>query len=212
MVMDRSPARLPLFPPIVDANVLRAQLPLHGLRSGALELDFHLVGIVGFSGSWRRNSRRDARSVTRRVLENLFRGLGEARARTWCVSGATDYGVPAVAYEVAGRLGMPRIGLAAREALDHKLAPLDMLSLVGNRFGDESRAFVELCDQFWMIGGGSQSEQEMRLAARQGKPIIVVRGLGGRAESLTAADLPGAEFVDADEVSGLPYRDAGSQS
>ncbi|MEN0061277.1 MAG: hypothetical protein AAGA48_03950 [Myxococcota bacterium] len=181
----------------------RNRLSLNDLRAAARLVNAALVGIVGFSGSWAHNARKDAKQVARNALTGLFRrqsNAGQPPADLWCVSGATNFGVPALAYEVSTELHIPRIGLTAREALRYKLAELDVLTLVGRRFGDESRAFVDLCDVFWMIGGGSQSEAEMRLAAKRGKPIVVVQGLGGRADHMTLTELPTAQFLDCDTL------------
>jgi hypothetical protein len=78
----------------------------------------------------------------------------------------------------------------------HRLARLDHLVPVGAKFGDESRAFVDLCDALWMFGGGPQSEQEVRLTSSMGKPVVVARGIGGRADRLTLDDVPTATFVE----------------
>ena len=65
----------------------------------------------------------------------------------------------------------------------------------GRRFGDESEAFVAVCDALWVLGGGPQSEAEARLAGRAGLPVTLVRGLGGAAERLTEGDVPSARVV-----------------
>lgn len=171
---------------------------LSALKEKVREAEAFLVGIVGFSGSWSQNRRPDAERTTHRVIRHLFGRLEHARA--WCVSGATNFGVPAVAYQVAEELDLRKVGLTARQALRYPLAELDHLVLVGERFGDESDAFVELCDVFWIIGGGAQSEQEMRLASEREKPILVVQGLGGAADRLTPVDLPNARFVPCDTL------------
>ena len=164
------------------------------IRQAASQARAHLVGVVGFSGSWSHNALPEAESAAQREIERLFDALDVPRP--WCVSGATDSGVPSVAYRVARERGLPCIGVTAAAARRYRLAPLDRIAWVGRDFGDESQAFVDLCDVFWMIGGGGQSEREMRLAADCGKPITVVRGLGGAADRVTTRDLPGARFVD----------------
>lgn len=170
------------------------------LRSWARRTGAFLAGVVGFSGSWKRNPRPDAEAITARVLERLFRDASAGDAPVWCVSGATDFGVPAIAYRVAGDLGLCRVGITAEQAFRYPLAELDRLTVIGERFGDESEAFVRACNVVWMIGGGPQSEREVRLAHRLGKPVVVVQGLGGQADALTPEELPNATFVQCDDL------------
>ena len=51
-----------------------------------------------------------------------------------------------------------------------------------------------------MIGGGPQSEREVRLASELGKPTVVVQGLGGRADALTPDALTRARFEILDDL------------
>ncbi len=175
---------------LTDALVQRPS----DLRRAARAAGAHLVGVVGFSGSWRHNPRRDAEQVAHATLLRLLQAARE-RTTPWCVSGATDLGVPALAYRAADALGLPTVGVTAAAARSYPLARLDHLVIVGRRFGDESSAFVDLCDELWMIGGGPQSEAEVRLAASMGKPIVVATGLGGRAEALDPEALPTARWI-----------------
>ncbi|MEM6929299.1 MAG: hypothetical protein AAF602_20340 [Myxococcota bacterium] len=175
-------------------------IAIETLVAAARDADATTVGIVGFSGDWSQNHRPDAESVTRTAIEGLLNWRVTRTPRLWCVSGATDYGVPAVAYEVAERLGILRIGVTAHEALEYDLARLDHLTVVGLRFGDESEAFVELCDEIWMFGGGSQSRDEVCRASALGKSVVVVRGIGGTADAIDPAELPGARFLDIDHL------------
>ena len=163
------------------------------LRRAAKAAGALLVGIAGFSGSWSNNTRPDAELVARRMLRSLFEEA-QAEHAVWCVSGATNTGVPAVAYEVAEELSIHRVGITAAAAYSFPIASLHHLVVVGKRFGDESRVFVDLCERFWLLGGGAQSENEIRMAHAMGKDISIVRGLGGVAESL---DLEGARYLPA---------------
>lgn len=175
-----------------------ARQSILSLRSAARDVGATLIGIVGFSGAWQDNARPEVKSTVERVINGLFDRVAEPEP-VWCVSGATDFGVPAVAYAIAKQRDLYCVGVTAGEAQQFPLAALDRLVVVGDRFGDESRVFVDVCDRFWMIGGGSQAETEMRMAAHLGKPITVVRGVGGRADVLTKRDLPNARFISADE-------------
>ncbi|MEM9691338.1 MAG: hypothetical protein AAGA56_02230 [Myxococcota bacterium] len=177
---------------LTDAQILRPR----GLKLAARHAGATLIGVVGFSGSWRNNPRREAADTVARALRAWFaRKRPEENRTIWCVSGATDLGVPAIAYRVADELGLRCVGVTPAAAMSHPLARLDYLVPIGKRFGDESRVFVELCDELWMFGGGPQSESEVRLATQMGKPIVVAQGVGGTADLLTKRDLPTATFI-----------------
>lgn len=185
------------------AAFLRRQ---HDVRRSILDLGVaarlasaFLVGVVGFCGPWHHSWRPDAEQVTARALGALF-DQAPSGHRTWCVSGATATGVSGVAYRAARDRDLRCVGVAPLEAAQYPLAELDRLVVVGDRFGDESSVFVHSCDAFWMLGGGTQAEAEMRLASALGKPIVVVRGLGGRADALTPGDLPTATFLAIDDL------------
>ncbi len=178
---------------LTDAQLHRPRT----LRLAAYEAHATLIGVVGFSGSWRHNARADAREV---VADTLREWLSDRRRESegpiWCVSGATDLGVPALAYEAAHELDLCCVGVTAAAAMTYQLAKLDHLVPIGKKFGEESRVFVELCDEIWMFGGGPQSEAEIRLATSMNKPVVIARGVGGKADALTEQDLPDALFVD----------------
>lgn len=81
-----------------------------------------------------------------------------------------------LAYDVANARNIARVGVTAAAAREYPLAPpLDHILFIGARFGDESAAFVQLCDRFWMIGGGAQSEWEIRAATARARPGWCVR-------------------------------------
>ncbi len=97
---------------------------------------------------------------------------------------------------MAGKLGVQRVGLTAKEACEYEAANMERLVLVGDQFGDESRHFVRCLDVMWVIGGGKQSEAEAKMAGEMGKSVVLVRGIGGAAEKLTCEDVPGARVID----------------
>lgn len=81
------------------------------------------------------------------------------------VSGYTDSGVPRLAYQLADKLGLRKIGYSARQALKVKsgLYLVHDVILVGKKFGDESERFVRHIDQLIRVGGGKQSRHEVEL-------------------------------------------------
>ena len=157
------------------------------------------VGVVGYSGDLSRNERDDAEVVVRTALCKLFRVMLESNdGPVWCISGATDLGVPRIAYQEAKRLGCLSVGVTAEAAKTHPLADLDLLSVIGEKFGDESDSFISALDHLCVLGGGQQSLAECKLASERGIPITVFQGIGGIADALTPNDV-NAEFARIDE-------------
>jgi hypothetical protein len=118
------------------------------------------IGVVGFS---RDNfDRAEALRLLRASLDTLLARAGIEPAQAELVSGLTNVGIPRLAYEIASSLGMRTVGLSAREALavGCGLFPVDETVLVGERFGDESEAFVARIDRLVRVGGGPQSRRE----------------------------------------------------
>ena len=70
--------------------------------------------------------------------------------------------------------------------------------MIGEKFGDESEAFVSILDALWVIGGGQQSMNECKLASESNLPITIMQGIGGIADELNPANLE-AEYVNIDE-------------
>jgi len=119
------------------------------------------IGIVGFS----RNAfdQTDARQKLSVHLEALKARHGDRPIEI--VSGYTAQGVPLIAYELATDLGMITVGFSAKQALGVRAGvfPCDKEIIVGERFGDESEAFVNYIDGLIRIGGGPQSRREVEM-------------------------------------------------
>jgi len=119
------------------------------------------IGVVGFS----RNQFDQA--AARTYLRDFFRHLREKHGdrSIEIVSGYTAQGVPLIAYELAREFGMQTVGFSARQALRVRAGvfPCDKELIVGERFGDESVAFVAYIDGMIRIGGGPQSRREVEL-------------------------------------------------
>lgn len=87
------------------------------------------------------------------------------------VSGYTDRGIPALSYVLAklycqklyGNIECTTTGFAPKEALSARLCKVDKEIIVGEKFGDESEAFVDYVDVLIKIGGGEQSIKEFAL-------------------------------------------------
>jgi hypothetical protein len=119
------------------------------------------IGIVGFS----RNAfdKPAARVLLREHLNGLV--VRHPNRAIEIVSGYTAQGVPLIAYELAKEFKMITVGFSAKQALQVRAGtfPCDKEIIVGERFGDESEAFVRYIDGLIRIGGGPQSRREVEL-------------------------------------------------
>ena len=87
------------------------------------------------------------------------------------VSGYTDYGVPALSYALSklhcksyyGYIKCTTTGFAPKEALSDKRCKVNKEIIVGEKYGDESEAFIDYIDVLIKIGGGRQSIKEFAL-------------------------------------------------
>jgi len=124
------------------------------------------IGIVGFS----RNAFDKQKAYE--LMDQEFAKLAAKYpdpATVEIVSGYTKTGVPEIAYTLAGKYGFRKVGFSARQALKVKsgLCGVDKEIIVGERFGDESQAFVEYINGLIRIGGGAQSRKEVALFKKQ---------------------------------------------
>lgn len=116
----------------------------------------HRIGVVGFSA-------QDFDKVD--AAAKMFSAL---RARSWLyapdtctvVSGYTNLGIPAIAYQCAKALGMPTVGIACEKANEYERFPCDEVVIVGTNWGDESSTFLASIDELIKVGGGKQSAAE----------------------------------------------------
>ena len=88
------------------------------------------------------------------------------------VSGLTNQGIPALAYELAASRGFRTVGFACQKAINYPCYPCDKRHLVGSNWGDESARFIGYCDVLIRIGGGAQSARETAMARELGKVVI----------------------------------------
>ncbi|MBU1151945.1 hypothetical protein KJ632_03925 [Patescibacteria group bacterium] len=88
------------------------------------------------------------------------------------VSGLTNVGVLAIAYEEAQKRGWKTSGIACKKAEEYPLFPVDDKKIVGENWGDESQTFINSIDGILRVGGGPQSKQEVRLVREKGGEVI----------------------------------------
>lgn len=118
-------------------------------------------GVVGFS----RN--QFDKKAAYNILDDLFLKI-KIKHRTRAieiVSGYTNSGIPKIAYELAEKYGFFTVGFSARQALKVKsgVYPAKKVILRGEKFGEESEAFVNYIDGLIRVGGGPQSRRECEL-------------------------------------------------
>lgn len=123
------------------------------------------VGVVGYS-----NQDFDSKAALS-LIQRAFDDLDPA-ADIEVVSGLTDLGIPALAYEEAVRRGWKTTGIACAKAFDYPCFPVDDVIIQGDHWGDESPVFLRLIDLLIRIGGGTQSHFEACCAKMQGKQVM----------------------------------------
>lgn len=133
-------------------------------RSSTREVKLR-VGVVGYSN---QDFNRDA---ALRLIREAFDNLNPA-ADIEIVSGLTDMGIPALAYEEATRRGWKTMGIACAKAFEYPCYPVDDVIIHGESWGDESSVFLTMIDSLIRVGGGVQSHFEAHSAKRQGKRVI----------------------------------------
>lgn len=88
------------------------------------------------------------------------------------VSGLTDVGVLAIAYEEAFQRGWRTVGIACKKATEHRLYPVDEQIIVGENWGDESPRFLASIDMIVRVGGGKQSANEVEAVKNAGGRVL----------------------------------------
>ena len=158
MLLRASISQGHILRPLVARQITMKQRPLR-------------IGIVGFSRP--QFDQQAARTILERELAALR--VRHPQREIEIVSGYTNAGVPQIAYEIADQLELTTVGFSARQALRVRsgLYPVDQVILEGERFSDESEAFVRYIDGLIRVGGGRQSREEVRLfkACHPHKPL-----------------------------------------
>jgi len=118
-------------------------------------------GIVGFS-----RNQFDKKTATR-ILNDLFEKIKakHPNKEIEIVSGYTNSGVPKIAYELSDKFGFTTVGFSAQQALKVRsgVYPVKKVILKGEKFGDESKDFINYIDALIRVGGGKQSRDEIKL-------------------------------------------------
>lgn len=159
------------------------------------ERGWSVLGVMGYTGAFEDPAVEAAAAAALSTqLERAHAACGERLA---VASGATDSGVLALAYRWCAERRVTAIGVTCEAGRTLPIAAVDWLVPVGERFGDESALFVDICDRFVVLGGGEQARREAIGGRAQDKPVTLIRGFGGAADTLAEMELPGATIVDA---------------
>lgn len=127
------------------------------------------LGIVGYS-----SGQFDEAKAYSLLVIGLAQAEGKAKKlATSIVSGLTNVGIPALAYELAQNYELETVGIACDKAFEYELFPVDKRIIVGEDWGDESKTFLNYCDALLRVGGGEQSLAEIQ-AFKELKPDAVV--------------------------------------
>jgi hypothetical protein len=123
------------------------------------------VGVVGYSAQKFDNDEAIGllnQALSEAVSLCLSKDLYQVdwKEEITIVSGLTDLGIPAIAYEFAMVNGAPTMGIACAKAKEYECFPCDRVHIVGENWGDESESFLAAIDVLIRIGGGKQSLAE----------------------------------------------------
>ncbi len=126
------------------------------------------IGVVGYSSG--KYDEIQARLLVTLSLSYIVDKVG---SQYQIVSGLTNLGIPALAYEFAVRHGIPTVGVACSKAEEYECFPVNEKIIVGDEWGDESETFLSMCDVLIRVGGGKQSLEEVK-AFKSMKPLAPV--------------------------------------
>jgi len=119
------------------------------------------VGVIGYSEQ--SFNEQKARNIIRKTYEEL-----ENKYNNICiVSGYTNLGIPKIAYEEACEKDLKTVGIACEKAKNYETFPVDEYIIDGEEWGDESETFLNYIDIIIKIGGGKQSNKEIKKAKQK---------------------------------------------
>lgn len=122
------------------------------------------IGVVGYMGNF---DEKEATEKLREAFQEATKGKGNEPIRV--VSGLTNEGVLALAYQIAQERGWRTAGVACEEGEKYPQFNVDDKIIKGKNWGDESQTFLDECQALIRIGGGNQSRNEAKLFKQQGK-------------------------------------------
>lgn len=110
------------------------------------------IGIIGFSDESKYKKLDGVKSIKDAFdnIEQLF-----PKQEIYIVSGLTNMGIPRLAYEEAVKRKWKTVGIAPKESEKYELFLVDEKILVGEKFGDESKVFINYINILIKVGRGS---------------------------------------------------------
>ena len=124
------------------------------------------IGVVGYSSP--DFNKIQAYNI---LLATITSFINSGKSNLEIVSGYTNFGMPAIAYEIAKQLQLKTAGVACRKAEEFECYPCDRVQIVGSKWGDESSVFLKQLDILIHVGGGDQSLAECQAFKKTGKPL-----------------------------------------
>lgn len=130
------------------------------------------IGFIGYSYDNKFDYNR-----AKKIIEDIFYVIGNKyctqdnlEIKLNIVSGATNQGIPRLVYEEARKYNAQYgewftiVGIMPFEGYNYELYHCDEIYVFGDKFGDESRSFINGIDVLYKIGGGEQSDKELKMA------------------------------------------------
>lgn len=133
------------------------------MKLNNLNKDKLRIGVVGYSTKY--FNKKDTRAKLEKMIKNITR---KNKLPVSIVSGLTNIGISAIAYQIALEYGYKTVGYACKKALDMELFDVDKKNIIGNNWGDESEEFLNNIDILVKAGGGEQSKDEVQKAKKLG--------------------------------------------
>lgn len=128
------------------------------------------IGFVGYSAG--KFDKKEAQKIIDDIFTKLIKAAEEEKEELVIVSGATYMGIPGLIYDKASEYGLKTVGVMCKEGYDCDLYPCDEIYAVGDNWGDESETFINMLDIMYRIGGGPQSQNEVKKAKDKGILVI----------------------------------------
>ena len=125
------------------------------------------IGVVGYTTQdFDKDKALELIKETYDFLDKRYEGLSKV-----VVSGLTNIGMSAIAYQEAVDRGWKTVGIACSKAKNMDWFPVDKHIITGDKWGEESSLFLNSIDLLVRIGGGKQSITETIKMKKMGKPV-----------------------------------------
>ena len=111
--------------------------------------DYFRLGLIGYCTE--NFDHKIAKLNLEDAFDDIFKEYG---TNVILVSGYTNVGILKLGYDLSKKYGWLTEGFTSFEALSGKyeLYPVDIETLIGDKFGDESEAFIESLDFLLKVG------------------------------------------------------------